>query len=89
MHPFVRFAIIATAFFVLFLFVKKDSIITWIKTGFDIAEQKRRIEFLQNQNKELDGKIKMLNENKDSLEIFARENYFFAEPCEDVYIIEE
>ena len=88
-HPFVRFVIGATVVMVLFLFLKKDNIITWIKTGFDIAAQKRRIEFLQEQNRALEDKIKMLNENRDSLERFARETYFFAEPGEDVYILEE
>lgn len=89
MHPFARFVIVATSIAVLFLFLKKDNIITWIRTGFDIAEQKRRIEFLERRNAELEDKIRTLAEDKDSLETFARENYFFAEPGEDVFILDE
>lgn len=88
-HPFVRFAAVTTAILLLFLIIKKDGIITWIRTGFNIAEQKRHIENLERRNAELDEKINALREDKDTLEKYARETYLFAEPGEDVYIMEE
>lgn len=88
-HPFVRFAAITTAALLLFLIVKKDGIVTWIKTGFSIAEQKRHIESLERRNAELDEKIRALREDRDTLEKYARETYLFAAPGEDIYIIEE
>lgn len=84
-----KYAIPATVVFFLFMFIKKDNIITWIRTGFDIAEQKRHIEYLEKRNAELEDKIEALSEDKDSLEKFARETYLFTEEGEDVYIISE
>lgn len=87
-YPFLKFAAVATAFCLLFLLLKKDNLFTWIKTGFDIADQKRQIEQLKQENAELDLRMKALSEDKDSLETFAREEYLFAAPGDDVYVIE-
>ena len=42
-------------------------------------------------NEEIDRmehRIKMLTSDRDTLEEFAREEFYFAEPGDDVYIIE-
>ena len=36
---------------------------------------------------EMDRQIQMLTHEKDSLETFAREQFHFAEPGDDVYLI--
>ena len=87
-RSFLRYAIVATALFLLFLFVKKDSIITWVQAGFTLRRQERQIEQLQQENAEMDRKIQMMKENRDTLERYAREHFYFAEPGDDVYIIE-
>ena len=38
--------------------------------------------------REMDAEILSLTRSRDSLEKFARENYHFAAPGEDVYILE-
>ena len=43
----------------------------------------------QNQNAEMDRRINMLKTNKDTLEKFAREQFNFAVPGEDVFVIED
>lgn len=86
-RSFVRYAIVATALFVLFMFVKKDNVITWLGAGFTLSGQKRQIERYERQNADLDRRIQMLRENRDSLEQFARENYYFSEPDDDVFIL--
>ena len=43
---------------------------------------------LQKEIEEMDSQIKGLSTNKDSLERYARENFGFAEPGDDVYIVE-
>lgn len=86
---FVRYAIVATALFLVFLVIKKDSVISWIQAGFTIRQQDRQIELLQGQIRDLDRKIELMSADRDSLETFAREEFFFAEPGEDVYITDE
>jgi len=88
-RSFFRFAIIALGIFVLFLFIKKDNIITWVSAGVTLNKQNRQIENYQNEIKNLSDQIQTLTSNKDSLETYAREQFYFAEPGETVYLIEE
>ena len=87
-RSFLRFAIIITAVFVLFLFVKKDNLVRWIQAGFTLGSQERRIEQLKQENEDLDRQIRTLSTSRDSLEKFAREEFGFAEPGDDVYVEE-
>ena len=43
---------------------------------------------LQAEIDEMDREIENLRTNRDSLESFARETYYFAAPGDDVYIVE-
>ncbi len=88
-RSFLRYAIIATAVFVIFLFVKKDNVIRWIQAGFTLKKQERQIELYEEKNAELDRRIRMMSTNRDTLETFAREEFYFSEPGDDVYIIEK
>ncbi len=87
-RSFVRFAIVVTAIFVLFLFVKKDSVVRWVQAGFTLRQQERRIEALKQDNARLDEQIHLLSTSRDSLERYAREEFGFAQPGDDVYIEE-
>ena len=86
---FLRFVIVATAIFLVVLLVKKDSVVRWVQTAFELRRQKREIEYYQKEIKRLDSEIEGLSTNRDTLEKFAREQFLFAEPGDDVYIIEE
>lgn len=88
-RSFIRYAIVATAVFVIFLFVKKDNVIRWIQAGFMLKKQERQIELYEEKNAELDRHIRMMSTNRDTLETFAREEFYFSEPGDDVYIIEK
>lgn len=83
---FLRFVIVATAIFVVALFVKKDSIIRWVQAGIDIHRQKKEIEYYQKEIERLDSRIDGLSNNRDTLEAYAREQFHFAEPGDDVYL---
>lgn len=85
-RSFLRYAIVATVLFVAFLFLKSDNIIRWIQAGFTLRNQERQIEMLRQKNEELDRKIELMSTDKDSLETFSREEFFFAAPGDDVYI---
>ena len=87
-RSFLRYAIVATALFLVFLFLKKDSLVNWVQAGFTLRRQQRQIELLQKENEELDRRIRMMKGNRDTLEQFAREQFYFAEPGDDVYVIE-
>jgi len=86
---FLRFVIVATAIFLVVLLVKKDNVIRWVQTGFELRRQKREIEYYQKEIRRLDSVIEGLSNNRDTLEKFAREQFLFAEPGDDVYIVEE
>ncbi|MCR5561158.1 MAG: septum formation initiator family protein [Bacteroidales bacterium] len=85
---FIRFVIVATAIFLVILLVKKDSVIRWVQTGFELRRQKREIEYYQEEIRKLDSQIDGLSNNRDTLEAFARETYGFTEPGDDVYLVE-
>ena len=87
-RSFLRFAIVITAIIVLFLFIKKDNVVRWVQAGFTLRSQERRIEALKEDNERLDARIRTLTDSRDSLETFAREEFGFAEPGDDVYIEE-
>jgi len=83
---FWRYVLISTALCLLFLLLKKDNLLRWIQTGFTLNAQQRKIEALIEDNAHLDSRIQNLSTNKDSLEKFAREEYGFCAPGEDVFL---
>ena len=88
-RSFLRLAIVATAIFAVILFVKKDSIVRWVGAEITIMQQHRQMRLYDRKISELEQQIRMLTENRDTLEALAREKFHFAEPGDDVYIVEE
>ena len=88
-RSFLRYAIVATVIFLLFMFLKKDNLVNWVQAGITLRRQQRQIELYRQENAELDRRIRVMTGDRDSLERFAREEFFFAEPGDDVYITEE
>ena len=88
-RSFVRYAIVATALMVLFLFVKKDNVFRWVDAGLTIRKQEHRIEQLKADIDRLDNRTRLLTNDRDTLERYARENLGFAEPGDDVFLIKE
>ena len=84
------FVALATSIF-LFIWIvgPGNTIIHWAKAKMDINAQEKEIEQYRNDLEEMDKRINMLKTDKDTLEKFAREQFNFAAPGEDVYIIEE
>ena len=86
---FVRFVAIVTAIFILLWIVGPgNTFIHWIKAGLEIHRQEKAIENYHKENAELDRRINMMKTDRDTLEKFAREQYNFAAPGEDVYVVE-
>ena len=85
---FLRYAIVVTSIFVILVgFVNQDSVVRWVRAGFQIRRQEKQIRVYKRQINDMDKQIKMLSTDKDTLEQFARENFHFAEPGDDVYIL--
>ena len=53
-----------------------------------MRRQEKVIENYEAENAELDRRINMMKNDRDTLEKFAREQYNFAVPGEDVYVLE-
>ena len=87
-RSFLRYLIISSALCLIFLFVKKDSVVRLIGAGFTIHRQNREIRYYNRQIKEMDRQISILSNDRDTLETLAREQYLFAEPGDDVYLTE-
>ena len=87
---FFKFAVIATTVVVIvFCFLQHDNIFAWIRAGHTVSQQKRQIEQYKADIARLDEQIDAMSTDRDTLETYARERFHFAEPGEDVYLIEE
>ena len=84
-----RFFLATFVFAVWVIFFDQNSLIDWFSVRMRIIRQERQIEYYNKEIKSIDEKLQELSSNKDSLEKFAREQYYFHEEDEDLYIIEE
>ena len=86
--PLVNYMIWSSAIFLIVVcFLTHDNLFNWIRAGFTIHRQQRQIERLRTDISDLDARIGSLSTQKDTLEKFARENFLFAEPGDDVYLV--
>ena len=89
-RKFAWFVVITTSVLIfLWLVGPGNTFIHWIKAGIEIKRQEKLIEMYQEENAELDRKVNMIRNDRDTLEKFAREQFRFAAPGEDIYIIED
>lgn len=89
-RSFIRYAIVATAIFIVMVgFVNPNNIVRWVKAGFEIRRQEKQIGAFNEEIGEMDRQVRALTSSRDSLEKFARENFHFAAPGDDVYIIDD
>ena len=65
-----------------------NNLIHWIGAKLEISSQEKQIEQYTREIKEMDRRIRMLRSDRDTLEKFARENFHFAEPGDDVFIVD-
>ena len=82
------FAIATAVFIFIWVVGPGNTGIHWAKAKLDINAQEKAIEQYNADIEEMDKRINMLKNDKDTLEKFAREQFNFAVPGEDVYIVE-
>ena len=84
------FAVLATVLFVATKFVGPgNTVIHWIEAKREIIRQERQMDEYRREIEAMNQNIDELMTNRDTLEKFAREQFGFAVPGEDVYIVEE
>ncbi len=81
-----KYLIVAVVAIVWILFLDSNSIYNWLRDRRLVKSQELQKEYFRLGIKNLDEKLQELSSNKDSLEKFAREEYLFHEPDEDIYI---
>ena len=84
-----KYFIVTFAFVIIITFIDKNSIIRFIDLSIDKYRQERVMKQYRKDIVELDKKIKELTYDRDSLEKFARENYYFHEKDEEIFIVRE
>lgn len=83
------FVLVTTvALLVLWITGPGHTFIHWGRAAFELHRQNKIIEMYEAENADLDKRIEMMKNDVDTLEKFAREQYHFAAPGEDVYIVE-
>ena len=88
-RKFAWFVVVSTLFLIgSWLVGPGNTFIHWGKSAVEVRRQEKLIEKYEAENAELDRRIKMISTDKDTLEKFAREQYNFAVPGEDVYLVE-
>ena len=88
-RKFVWFVTIVTSIF-LFVWIvgPGNTVIHWARAGKEIRRQEKQMQFYNEQNAQMENRLRLLKNDKDTLEKFAREQFHFAAPGEDVYIVE-
>lgn len=84
---FVRYATVTAALFLLWIAViGDDNLIRWMRARLELRQQNRQIEWYRQEIAAMDKQVRTLSTDRDTLEAYARENFHFAEPGDDVYI---
>ena len=67
---------------------KGNTVFHWINASVEERRQEKLMEFYRNENAEIDRRLDILRTDRDTLEKFAREQFHFAIPGEDVFIVD-
>ena len=81
---------LVTIFFVIWvLFIDTNNLIRWYSDMKDVAAQERQKRYYKEAIRQTDEQLKELDSNLDSLEKFAREQYYFHKSVEELFLVEE
>lgn len=84
-----KYVVVTVFFLVWILFIDTGNLFVWFGDMKTVSVQEQQKEYYRNAIRETEEKLDELEANKDSLEKFAREQYLFHEPDEEVFIITE
>ena len=83
-----KYFIVTFIFAVIVLFVDRNNLIRWAGDYLEVLRQERVIRQYGRDIEELDRKLDQLTSDRDSLEKFAREEYYFHREDEEVFIVD-
>ena len=84
-----KYFIATTVFVVWIIFFDANNLIDLFRVARHVGEQETQKEYYEKLIKSTEEKLNELSSNRDSLEKFAREQYFFKESDEEVFIVEK
>ena len=84
-----KYLLVTVAFFAWVIFFDSNSIIEWSSIRSNINRQEKEKTYYKQEIKSAEEKLQELSSNKDSLEKFAREQFYFHEDDEDLYIVKK
>lgn len=82
-----KFVLVTIAALVIFI-VDSNGIVTLLQNRQEIARQSEAIEQYKKKISEVESRIRSLSSDRDSIETFAREEYYYHRDDEDVFIVE-
>ena len=83
-----KYAITLLVFLVVYLFIGDQSVIRFVQRGREIRHLEQQRDAYRVGTEEAQRRIQVLH-HPDSLERFAREQYFMHEKGEDIYLVDE
>lgn len=82
-----KYFLATLVFLLIVFFIDSNNLINWSKNYYKVIKQEKLIKQYEEDIRKTDEKLKELSSNKDSLEKFAREQYYFQEEGEEVFIV--
>ena len=87
---FFRFTALCISLFLLvWITGPGNTFIHWAKAKVEQNRQRKQMELYHQEIEAMRKQVEMLKTDRDTLEKFAREQFLFSVPGEDVYIVEE
>ena len=82
-----KYFLVGLAFLVWICFFDSNNLGRMFRSRRTLQSQRQQIEFYEQEISKMDRKLEQLKSERDSLEKFAREEYYYQQDGEDVYVI--
>ena len=83
-----KYFVVGFIFLVWICFFDTNNVGQLLRARRTLRSQRQQIEFYEQEISKMERKLEQLQSQRDSLEKFAREEYYYQNDGEDVYVIE-
>ena len=87
-HKWLKYVITLVVFLVVYLFIGDQSLVQFARRGREIRQLEEQRDMYREGSEKAERELKTLS-HPDSLERFAREQYYMHTSGEDIYLVEE
>ena len=84
-----KYVMASILFLVWVTFINDIDLIFIMKSRGELSEMKEQLEYYENQNTTTSESLSEITSDKNTLERFAREQYFMKKSNEDIFVIRE